>query len=187
MKYVFIGLVLIGLYLPKENRYKSWNEEEKLTWNDFTFASKDTCSFAKDALISVLIKYKSFYNPKLGFSVVAVIDKKTSWTIDTISKDLLEHEQYHFDLCELYARKIRETYDSLLKTNNTNILKYTEVFERLDEEHFLEQSRYDVETNHGADKSEQKMWETYIEEELMSLNTYADTLVCSNYVKVSYK
>lgn len=170
----------MGLCVPKQDRYKRWDKEEKLTWNDFTLASKDTCSFAEDALISVLIKYKSFNNPQFGFSVVAAIDKKTSWTIDTVSKDLLEHEQYHFNLCELYARKIRVIYDSMLKTNNTNLLKYREVFERLDEAHFLEQSRYDVETNHGADKSEQKRWEAYIEEELMFLDTYTDTLVCSN-------
>ena len=58
---------------------------------------------------------------------IRLLSKPASWVKpDKLQDGLLAHEQLHFDICELYARRMRDrftqsspgllTYDSVLKT-----------------------------------------------------------------------
>ncbi|MDJ1498351.1 DUF922 domain-containing protein [Cytophagaceae bacterium DM2B3-1] len=102
--------------------------------------------------------------------------KKQSWTLDTVSESLLRHEQGHFDIAELYARKIRQTIDSLHK----KAVKDPKVYANIIQSFFKERSRvgaiYDRETSHGTDIVEQKRWIQKISFELKRLHNFAKSI-----------
>jgi hypothetical protein len=149
-----------------------WNPQRKLKWDDFmatpppvsvTNASASTnCGFDVSAesdnnkeLIAVRIK-NIFY-----------CDKSWVRTDKRNRSDLLEHEQAHFDLCEVYARRLRKRVkDSNYKLDIDNAI--FEVFEAFRER----QKLYDKETNHSRNKEKQVAWLKTIADELQELNAF---------------
>jgi len=161
-----------GLEYSKENEVE-WNKDRKLTWEDFkgippsiteTNASANTnCGFDVSAesnsskeLIAVRIK-NIFYCDKSWVR----IDKRDM-------TDLLEHEQAHFDLCEVYTRRLRKRVeDSNYKLDIDNAI--FEVFEAFKKR----QKLYDQETNHSRNKEKQVEWLNIIARELLELDNYS--------------
>lgn len=102
--------------------------------------------------------------------VKAVMDKKTSGVKPgTETAALLEHEQYHFDISEYWAREMEKALkgvegtgataqaaadDAAAKANKIN----TDMNKKCDEM----QEQYDNETKHGTDAAKQAAWCTKI-------------------------
>ena len=83
-------------------------------------------------------------------------------------QDLLRHEQLHFDLTELVARKIRKQFEALPRICATP--GATDAVEKaiaaIEREWHDEQARYDRETDHGAGQVKQRQWELRVREAL---------------------
>ena len=81
---------------------------------------------------------------------------------------LLEHEQLHFDLTEIAARRIRERFDDLKgacgEQGGTEGLQHE--IAQIDRELQDEQRRYDRETNHGTNPVVQDQWKRRILQQL---------------------
>jgi hypothetical protein len=81
-------------------------------------------------------------------------------SVMTLDRQLLDHEQLHFDLAELAARKIRKRFedfkDSCLDPGESEPIQgmVAEVDRELQEE----QHNYDRETNHGVNVRMQDQW-----------------------------
>lgn len=112
---------------------------------------------------------------KVRFSVQAVFTTGRSWIHPehTNDSDLLNHEQKHFDLCELYARKL---YKELMDAGLTaaTMQQANNIFKAVYNEYNERQYKYDTETEHGTNREEQVKWNAIILEELNALNAYAD-------------
>lgn len=143
-----------------------WDENRKLTWDDFTVIRGESAP-KFSALSFCGIKA----NLKLNL-VVSYLIKDKSWVI--LSKksklNLLEHEKLHFDIVELFARKMRREFgisneDDIEKIYDCNMLILDEF-----------QDRYDSETNHGIIDSEQNCWIEYVKDELKKLDNYKTTI-----------
>jgi len=83
-------------------------------------------------------------------------------------EDLLRHEQLHFDLTELAARKIRKQFEDLSRACATpagdgRIGAAVADIERAWTD---EQSRYDKDTDHGANRVAQRQWELRVRRQL---------------------
>jgi hypothetical protein len=83
-------------------------------------------------------------------------------------QDLLRHEQLHFDLTELSARRIRTQFEDLPRMCATPagdgpISAAVADIERAWTE---EQSRYDKDTGHGANRVTQRQWELRVRRQL---------------------
>jgi len=78
----------------------------------------------------------------------------------TLDRQLLDHEQLHFDLTELAARKIRKRFedfkDSCLDPGEIEPIQG--IVADVDRELQEEQHRYDRETNHGVNVRMQDQW-----------------------------
>lgn len=156
-----------------EENEVEWTKTRKLTWEDFkgsppsiteTNASANTnCGFDVSAesnsskeLIAVRIK-NIFYCDKSWVRM----DKRDMM-------NLLEHEQAHFDLCEIYARRLRKrVIDTNYKLEIDNAI--FEVFEAFKQR----QKLYDQETNHSRNKEKQVKWLNIITHELLELDNYS--------------
>ena len=90
---------------------------------------------------------------------------------------LLKHEQLHFDIAELFARKMRKQFSEKkfnlksMKTEMSNL--YKDQFTKLGEY----QKEYDKETNHSRITKKQAKWAKDVQEALDNLDGFKDTTV----------
>ncbi len=144
-----------------------------LTWAHFKGIVPDS-TFEHEAITTsslpcVIIQK----NNKLIYSVTAVFNLNESWTI-TNSDYALNHEQRHFDITEIYARKIRKCiYDDIrLKKDFEYIESHINIFS--DSMSYM-QDYYDQQTNFGIDSIMQKKWNKKIDKMLNDLKIYIKT------------
>jgi FtsZ-binding cell division protein ZapB len=188
---VLTTLVLTGLFVKaiscdKDScRYIYYSEEHDLKWRDFQGeVDIASTSFSLATAVSKIdiIARKIYQGDTVKFLVLNRFDKRVSWVkepYDT-SSYLLKHEQLHFDISELYARKIRRRLTEI-QSNCQSIESFdfkNEVNKILDECD-LQDEKYDFETHHGVLKEEQARWNEEIKSELAELEAYSgDTVIC---------
>lgn len=148
-----------------------WESDRKLRWSDFKGQPKYWSNFAAQTVTTIEQSYTCDGNDFI-FNIVAKFNKAKSWTKTGKSKRILAHEQKHFDLTEVYARKMREAYSSL---KNPCIMGkpalnqiYNDLFEELRQLQFL----YDEETDHGLKPEAQQQWNVYIKSALNQYNAF---------------
>ena len=85
--------------------------------------------------------------------------------------EVLHHEQFHFDITELYARKLYVDASKLIgQRGNTNQLK--QLFKDANTECNEMQNQYDEESNHGVNEEKQIEWENRIKQLLENTPAY---------------
>jgi len=147
-----------------------WNEFYEISWENFK-GNPDVNSKA-DAATSVAILAKPYISgKKINYTVYALFNQNKSWARNTNDR-LLEHEKLHFDIAELYARKIRKKVAQLQKSNETEIGTYKKAVHQLLEESNQADLKYDLETLHGALKQKQEKWAAQLEKELVELEEF---------------
>lgn len=169
----FAFISLPGSAQPQDydpDRYIEWNEFYKLSWDNFeNTVSDDTFGDAGTAVKIIAKPY--FVGKRIEYNVYPLFDRKKSWVYE---KDpaLLAHEQLHFDIAELYARKIRKKVATLQAENNKDLSYYnTEINKLLLESNELDM-QYDMETLHGGIKVKQTEWREKINVELKTLEKF---------------
>lgn len=182
MKYfILIFLAMISLhssvsqdverYYNEQNEVE-WNKGRKLTWEDFkgTPPSISETNAAASTRCGFDVSAESNGSGELiAISIKNIFYCNKSWVrMDKRNRlDLLEHEQAHFDLCEVYARRLRKRVaDSNFKLDMDNAIH--EVFDAFKQR----QKLYDKETNHSRNKEKQSEWLTKIAKELLALNSF---------------
>ena len=110
-----------------------------------------------------------------GYKVFAVFDPEESsmkgYNSDLINLELLNHEQGHFDICEIVARKARRRLSKVgtaLIDNNYMVQLINKYHDSLN----LLNKEYDNETLHGVHLLHQRNWDTRIQNILDSLSEY---------------
>lgn len=128
--FFFIGFITLLSFSFVKDEFILWQENKKLKIQDFKADNKDTIKVNRQqflgAISAIRIEYSSFQRNKNSvpdFSIKTYFDPNESWML--LKNDyVLQHEQIHFDLTELYARKMRKSVESLRQKNVTNISIY---------------------------------------------------------------
>lgn len=128
--FIFIGFISLMSFSFVKDDFILWQENKKLKIQDFKAENKDTIKINRQqflgAISAIRIEYSSFQRNKNSvpdFSIKTYFDPNESWML--LKNDyVLQHEQIHFDLTELYARKMRKSVESLRQKNVTNISIY---------------------------------------------------------------
>ena len=128
--FFFIGFISLMSFSFVKDDFILWQENKKLKIQDFKAENKDTIKVNRKqflgAISAIRIEYSSFQRNKNSvpdFSIKTYFDPNESWML--LKNDyVLQHEQIHFDLTELYARKMRKSVESLRQKNVTNISIY---------------------------------------------------------------
>lgn len=128
--FFFIGFISLMSFSFVKDDFILWQENKKLKIQDFKAENKDTVKVNRQqflgAISAIRIEYSSFQRNKNSvpeFSIKTYFDPNESWML--LKNDyVLQHEQIHFDLTELYARKMRKSVESLRQKNVTNISIY---------------------------------------------------------------
>lgn len=149
-----------------------WSASRKLTWNDFRGAppKNDTAS----ALSSTAIKIDwGYHSATLKYHIRCRFDQNLSWA-RTRNDYILIHEQGHFDIAEIYARRL----NGALKKYHPDPQKIKNdvngIYQHIMQEYFDRQDQYDRATNFSRDKKQQLVWLNKIGDELESLKELAN-------------
>ncbi|TPG38197.1 DUF922 domain-containing protein [Flavobacterium pectinovorum] len=160
----------VGKKFNEEKDEILWDKNRKLTWEDFKGMPDGSDSLIVAGTTSTIkFEYSTTKNMITNYKLVSIFIKSKSWSI-TNSIQLLAHEQLHFDITELYARKIRKSFDSLrIKKNydkenytliyNSNILKSQDLNKLYDSEVF-------------GNNINQNKWIKKISNEILKLKKY---------------
>ena len=134
--FFIIGFISLMSFSFVKDDFILWQENKKLKIQDFKADNKDTIKVNRQqflgAISAIRIEYSSFQRNKNSvpdFSIKTYFDPNESWML--LKNDyVLQHEQIHFDLTELYARKMRKSVESLRQKNVTNISIYRKKIQR---------------------------------------------------------
>ena len=158
----------------------SWKKDRKLTWNDFRgpvpYDAEDQTAAATFCGIGFETQGIGAKNQNLKVKVYNTFYIGNSWArTEEMNDDVLAHEQGHFDLCELYTRKLRERMTDLRASANTIKPTLRRIYDELQDEYKNRQELYEEETGHGVNIAEQKKWEKMLEKELSDTEKWSES------------
>ena len=137
-----------------------WSPDRKLTWDDFKRKPKEGTGLDAESAVYIETSGIECKNGKVVYNVRAVFEPDESW-VDPNKKSaaLLAHEQGHFDLAEVYARKLRKALSELASLCEDK-KKFAEAVKAALKKNADElrkaEEKYDEDTNHGEDADKQK-------------------------------
>ncbi len=150
-----------------------WQEHEKLSWDDFrgtVNATHDESAAATYCSIGFktntatpgskpeIVVYNTFYTNR-------------SWVrSDARVQSILDHEQGHFDLCEIYTRKLKDRMSNFNPGTPGVKQALMDIYSEVSREYETRQQAYEDETTHGTNIAQQKRWQEKIASELMLQN-----------------
>lgn len=146
-----------------------WEASRKLTWEDFKGSVPPNTEPAATTASGISYEYSAnliHHEVKLDFEVTAFFYPQESWyKPDVCDAHILQHEQLHFDISEVFARRMR------MKLRNTSFTEnvkseiraiYRQTLKELEEL----QEKYDWETNFSRNPEAQERWNAQIKEAL---------------------
>jgi len=189
--FLFVMLVAVGLIEPisvtaQVPEHVPWSDSQPISWQLFLAPyPQDGCMQAEAAAIhmtlnwsvSYVIDYERSGGTWYGYvdrsmiEVTNTMEPLLSWAASHgTTADVLSHEQRHFDLNEVYARKLSSLLALPRATGTTTDEVRTTLKKRINDtaSAVLEtvsqmQSLYDDETVHGTNATIQASWATRID------------------------
>ncbi len=158
---------------PKAERVINWSPFQKLDWDDFQGnPHPEYPHIAALTYSSIVYKYHC-ENGSLNIDVEANFRINDSWVRPEAMTDYyLNHEQLHFDITELYARKFREAVEQRLFMCD-QVDEFEIIANKvLDDWRRMEQ-KYDLETHFSHDLEMQREWYVYIHSQMVDYKAYA--------------
>ena len=153
-----------------------WEEGKKLTWQDFTEGTPTREAVAQAALsIHYTVCKRSIWNGKVALRVDCIFQKSYTLVSSSGMRPLvLRHEQPHFDIAEVFARKLRKAFfDSKLHVGNVDE-EAKGLLDKVMLEYTNHQQMFDTKIWYGAEEETQLKWERRIAEELKLPENYKD-------------
>ena len=137
-----------------------WNEHNKLSWEDFRGDVRpETERSAAATHCGIGFKTKNGPGNKPQVVVYNTFYTGKSWVRpDARMPEILNHEQGHFDLCEIYTRRLRarmEQFDFSVADVRTALMN---IYDEVSREYESRQQAYEEETVHGTNFTQQKRW-----------------------------
>jgi hypothetical protein len=166
-------LIFLISFLPLKNSFSSgdeirWQESRKLTFTDFKGNVPAVTPWAATTSSVISFSYETL-NGKLTKVVThASFDPQKSW-MKKKSPEVLAHEQLHFDITEVFTRKL---YHDIVEKNSADKKELTNLFQQKNKECEEMQQQYDDETDHGTIEEAQAKWKEKIAAMLQSEEPY---------------
>lgn len=172
--FLFCSGLVFGQPQPGKN-YIYWSDDYELVWTDFEEIPK---RYSEHAAFSV-VGYESSFNmnaQQYEAEIKTYFSKNESWSKSWIAS-LLLHEQGHFDLAEVNARRFRKRVKEAMEAGTISV----SVFEEMSDEAMAQleevQREYDEATNYSMDYRSQLQWSDKIAEQLRELVAFSNTRV----------
>jgi len=178
MNFSFFLLIFIFTVpvLAQENEKLSWAENRILSWDDFKASPKKHLPYKANTNSGISFSWnatKSSDGIEINYEVGSNFYPNRSWVKEIEEVDyLLAHEQLHFDITELYARKLRKALESY--NPGDKIKKELDaIYSEIEQQRRQMQTKFDKETNHSINKEAEFKWRIFVKKELEKLSDYS--------------
>ena len=175
MKGIFVACFLISNILFGQKIY--WSENVKLKWSNFK--SKINNQHGENVVAYTncgwIYSYIRSSNPKvpIKIKIETVFNEDKSWKdAKRINSYVLLHEQKHFDVAEIFSRKLRKEVAEKIKTNSDFDRYFQDIYARILKDYQNFQKAYDGETKNGIVEEKQSEYNRIIAEELENYKSY---------------
>ena len=174
--FFLFSILLLSFFQLQAQQKLEW-KSEKLTWNNFEAKPDRKSQFLANTNSGFSYTWGFGLQegkPNFTYEVHAYFYPEQSWVKkgkETLS--LLAHEQLHFDISELYARKMRKWLSEFNpKSLKEAKLQLKNIHTQIEKERIQMQNAYDKETNHGMLLEEQERWQKNVNEHLQLLSAF---------------
>lgn len=180
IRLIFSITFFLNVLLPHSktsNKEVPWSENHKIKWEYFKGKPPRYNNIESAATSSGIASSVTANDTVIHFKIECLFNEKNSWVIpkDT-SIWLLNHEQRHFDITEVYARTFRKIISKYHFKNVKEVGNiFNQTYRNINDDMNVEQKKYDRETNHSRIAGKQKKWNDYIDNQLKSLDQYQET------------
>ena len=171
-----VCLTVMAAYGQSTPRALTWAQHPALGWDDFKGRARRTTgepSAVTDTGFRVQLECRE---GALDIRVEAEFYTNSSWVkAGRKSAELLRHEQGHFDITELYARRMRRAIrDANIGCDDDRRAEAAgkRIFAQLDREWEKAEKQYDADTSDGRDGVREKEAVERIARELAELRGY---------------
>ncbi|MCZ6693600.1 MAG: DUF922 domain-containing protein [Bacteroidetes bacterium] len=179
-RHILIGAFII-FFSPligqvQSNQLLPWHQDKRLTWPDFQGEPEGDIDFK--AMTNWQLSFDFQLSKAKGeinthFNVYTFFDNQKSWVREgNGSEQLLQHEQLHFDIAELFARKLRKQFAIYSFKSENYQEELNLLFDASLDSCNVVQTQYDLDTEHGLNQEKQQEWLQKIDQELMQLNEF---------------
>jgi hypothetical protein len=156
---------------PVKDDLIAWDAGRKLTWNDYR-GEPDLNTDAAASTTTLLTVSYQFGRNAFKFTISSGFDPSRSWGIHK-TPYILSHEQGHFDIAEVYARKLYRKLSEYRFDPKNYRKDLKKIYEEVIQEKEEMQNRYDEETRHSILKARQTEWLKKISTMLEETSEYA--------------
>ncbi len=174
---ILLCVCVISLFINSGSKSPDilyWSEDYKLQWNDFQGEPRYDHETISAITSSGIVHYKGCKDGKIIYKVQSYFERSESWVKDeALTSHHLAHEQIHFDITELYARKLRKVLSEREFLCGQEA-EFEEFVTKFLSNWQMTQTNYDCSTRHSVDKKKQKHWFYKIEMELSLLNDFKE-------------
>jgi hypothetical protein len=148
-----------------------WSASRQLTWSDYKGSPNPNSDAAASTTTYLGIEYN--INEKgFTYKIQCRFSQTRSWG-KSKTDHVLKHEQGHFDIAEIFARKLNKKMGEYTFNKTTYQKDLRSIYEALTHEKEIFQDQYDRETDHSRKKEEQAEWEKKIGNMLKELEAYS--------------
>lgn len=149
-----------------------WSSTRKLTWSDYK-AKPNLNSDAAASTTSYLGISYNISSRNFSYKIESKFSKTRSWGLHKTAY-ILSHEQGHFDIAEVFARKLHKKMSEYRFDKKSYEKDLKKIYQDILDEKEEMQNKYDQETNHSIHKEKQAEWLVKIEEMLKEYATWAN-------------
>ena len=150
----------------------TWSAGRKLTWADYKAKPNPDSDAAASTTTYLGIDYK-ISSTSFSYKIESRFSKTRSWGLHK-TEYILSHEQGHFDIAEVFARKLHKKMSEYKFDRKTYQKDLKKIYEEVTKEKEETQNEYDRETRHSINKEKQAEWLKKIAKMLEEYKDYAD-------------
>jgi hypothetical protein len=165
-----LALMSLAMTVHAQEEEIIWSPDVRLEWSDFRGKARENSRIAAVTASGISYRFSSLEGDdgyyEVEYEVSTFFYPLKSWYHPHKCDDLvLSHEQLHFDIAELFARRMRTTIDNTRFTENVKA-EINAIYRQtlIELEDF--QDKYDIETNYSMNRPAQLKWNREIEEAL---------------------
>ena len=178
MKYILKYFLLFFLLAPSalfaqsnDEELLDWSASRKLSWADYKANPKPESDAAASTTTYLGIDY-NISSTSFSYRIQSRFSKTRSWGLHKTDY-ILSHEQGHFDIAEIFARKLNKKMSEYSFNKRTYQQDLNKIYHDILDEKEKMQNDYDKETNHSINKEKQAEWLKKIKAKLDEYEDFA--------------
>jgi predicted secreted Zn-dependent protease len=168
--FIFLSPLLASAQ-DEPGEYLEWTSR-KLSWNDYKAKAPEQTDAAAITSTAIAFEYHVRSN-KLSYNISCRFSRTRSWG-KYRTEYILGHEQGHFDITELYARKLSKELSEYEFNPRSYRKDLNKIYESVMREKEDLQNQYDEETDYSRKKGRQNEWLARIADMLDEYADYAE-------------